>query len=199
MSSFFEYCRGKIPSIVLSVCFLFGMLIGALLVRYAENDTLLMLESVLGGYLRNRQTSALPAIMWAGFSSIALSLAILFFCGFCTIAQPAIILFPVFKGLGYGFSIGLLYARYGASAIGYVALLVLPEMLFSTVLILAACRSSLKMSIALFNKTAKNTQEDGIGRIKRYFIKYAVFVFIALMIAFGEALLCYYFGNLFIF
>jgi hypothetical protein len=105
------------------------------------------LKIVLGGYIERRQTQAFVNIATSTFCSIFLSLLLLFFCGFCTISQPIIFAVPFFKGLGYGFSIGTLYAQHGVSVIRYVACLIVPVMFFSAMLLIIACRASLLLSV----------------------------------------------------
>ena len=105
---------------------------------------------------------------------------------------------PLFKGLGYGFSIGMLYAQYGASAIRYVAFLLLPTMFLSTLLLILASRTSLRLSVSLLRSALVAPDENGSRRIKRYCIKYLIFTGICLLIALFDALIVTRFGGLFV-
>ncbi|MEM1483962.1 stage II sporulation protein M [Oscillospiraceae bacterium PP1C4] len=204
LRSFFPYFRGNLLNFSLGILFLAGVLIGTLLVSNASQETVETLKIILGGYIEHRQTQLFSNIVTSTFFSIFFSLIILFFCGFCTISQLLILAVPLFKGLGYGFSIGTLYAQYGTSAIQYVLCLILPTMFFSTLLLLTACRASLLLSITLFrstliNNSSNNPKETDRYRIKRYCVKYIAFTAICLLISLADAILFYKFSGLFVF
>ena len=182
----------------LGLCFLAGLLIGTLLVSRSGPDTRAALQVILGGYVERRQTLAFASIAASTFCSTFAALAVLFFCGFCTIAQIIIFAVPLFKGLGYGFSIGMLYAQYGTSAVRYVAFLLLPTMFLSTLLLILASRSSLRLSVTLLRSALVAPDENGSRRIKRYCVKYMIFIGICLLIALFDALLVTRFGGLFV-
>lgn len=179
----------------LGLCFLVGMLIGTLLVSRSGPDTLAALKVILGGYVERRQTLAFASIAASTFCSTFAALVVLFFCGFCTIAQLIIFAVPLFKGLGYGFSVGMLYAQYGTSAIQYVVFL-LPTMFLSTLLLIMASRSSLRLSVTLLRSALVASNENGSRRIKRYCVKYLIFTGICLLIALFDAFIVTRFGGL---
>ena len=183
---------------LLALLFLTGMLAGTLLVGRSGPDTLAALKVILGGYVERRQTLSFASVAASTFGSAFAALAILFFCGFCTIAQLIIFAVPLFKGLGYGFSIGMLYAQYGAPAVRYVGFLLLPAIFFSTVLILLAGRASLKLSLTLLRTSLSASEENNSWRIKRYCVKYLIFTGMCLLIALLDAALNVRFGGLFV-
>lgn len=183
----------------LGLCFLAGLLFGTLLVSRSGLDTRAALQVILGGYVERRQTLAFASIAASTFCSTFAALAVLFFCGFCTIAQIIIFAVPLFKGLGYGFSIGMLYAQYGTSAIRYVSV---PAASYDVPEHPAAdpgraarrCVCRLRCCV----RPSVAPDENGSRRIKRYCVKYLIFTGICLLIALFDALLVTRFGGLFV-
>ena len=181
---------------LLAGLFLLGMLAGTLLIRNADNTTITTMQAVLGGYIERRQTASFFGVAAATFSSLFVMLILLFVCGFCTISQPIIICVPIFKGLGYGFSIGMLYAQYGVSAIRYILVLLFPVLLMGTCLLILACRASLLMAVSLFRITLLAQQQTDSYRVHRYCMKFVAFTVICLLISFIDAVLFYKLGGL---
>ena len=196
--SVLRYTRHDPMTLVLGGLFLVGVLIGTLLVGRSSADTQSALQTILGGYLERRQLQAFSTIAFSAFLSLSSSLLILFFCGFCSIAQPVILGVPLFKGLGYGFSVGMLYVEYGIKVIPLVGILILPPMLLGTMLLITAGRTSLRLSINLFRTTISESEQGSRVRIKRYLIKFGFFLGVCLLIALLDAILFSRFGSLLI-
>ena len=181
---------------MLAGLFMIGILAGTLLIRNADNATLTTMQAVLGGYIERRQTASFLSVATATFSSIFTMLILLFVCGFCTISQPIIVCVPIFKGLGYGFSIGILYAQYGLSAVRYVLVLLFPVLLMGSCLLIMACRASLLMAVSLFRMTLLAQQQADPYRVRRYCMKFVAFTVICLLISLIDAILFYKLGGL---
>ncbi len=194
LRSFCTYSKAHLMTYLFAAVFLTGLLIGTLLVNRSSPETLEVLKAILGGYVEERAHQSFAGIVVSTFSSIFVSLLLLFFCGFCSISLPIIFAVPLFKGLGYGFSIGTLYAQYGTQALLYVSVLLFPAMFLGTLLLITACRTSTALSVTLFRSTLINSElADGV-RIKRYCVKFSAFTVICLLIALFDALLYYKFG-----
>lgn len=198
LRSFVLYLRDNILMMSLGALFLLGALIGTLLVGRCSAETLALLNKVLGGYAKQRETQSFWGLTLASFSSLALPLVVLFFCGFCSIAQPIIVLVPLWKGLGYGFSVGAIYAQQGSTSILYIALLLFPAMLLGALLIVIAGRSSLRMSVRLFRVALSEQEQIGREKTQCYCVKYIAFTAICLLVSLFDALICYKLGGLFV-
>ena len=179
--SFLFYFRSNLWMIILGILFLLGVFIGTILLSKSDLSTIESLKIILGGYVEKRRVPSFSSIALSTFLSTFLLLALLFFCGFCTISRLIIVLVPLFKGLGYGFSIGMIYLEHGGEAMKYVALLILPTMFLSTALLLSACKTSLKLSIRLFRASVSSQSEE--VRTKKYCVKYFIFTLMCIIIA----------------
>jgi len=193
------YAKKNRVLLIFGALFTLGVFIGALLLRSAGEGSISLLESVVGGFIERRRASGLYENVVAAFSSSMLFAALLFVFGFCAIAQPLIVAAPFIRGLGFGFSAASLFAAYGASAIGFVGVLLLPGMVFSTVAILLCCRQALRLSGAFFASMARGgAQPMAPYSLRAYCLSFAAAALICLAGAFLEAILYFIFANSFI-
>lgn len=189
------YTKRNYAILGMGLLFLAGVLGGTLLLKSADGETVELLMRLVGGFVEKRQTQTFPEVFAASATSSLLFVGGLFLCGFCAVGQPAEILAPLFRGLGFGFSVSSLYAGYGASAAGYVGLFLLPNMLISTVVILFCCRESLRMSGSLFS--ALRGGEGYKMPLRLYLARYIVAAGICLSSALLEAFTYSSFANYF--
>lgn len=192
------YIRDNPLLCVLAVFFLVGMLAGVLLLQNADGQLRDGLRLLLGGYIEKRRVQPFAALAASSFGATALMLLILFFCGFCTISQPVIFLLLLFRGMGYGFSIGGLYAEKGLWAAQYIFLLLFVPMLLGALLLICAARTSFFLSIRLFKKALTPSDQDERYRMQRYCVKYFLYLVLCICIALLDAALTVRFGTLFI-
>lgn len=184
-----RYLRKHPLYCVLAIVFLIGMLLGVLLLRGADEPVRVLLRLLVGGYVeqRNQQDFAVMALYSLGTSAVFL--AVLFFCGFCNISQPLILLLLLFRGIGYGFSLGGMYAEQGIRALQYVFVLFFIPMLLGTLLLICAARNSLLLSIRLWRRATEPSQEDERYRMRRYCISYFLYFILLIFIALLDAML----------
>lgn len=192
---FLFFARKNVLLLILGLLFLAGLFSGAIFVSQAGEESRKTLEVILSGFLEQRQTQAFTGIFASTFFSIFVLLIVLFFCGFCTIAQIIILLLPLFKGLGYGFSVGSLYMQYGFHAVGYVSIMLLPVMLLSTILLICAAKTSFILSLRLLQTTMTESEQNGRFAAKRYCVKFAAYTLLAIAIAAMDAILVWQFGT----
>ncbi|MBC8545581.1 stage II sporulation protein M [Clostridiaceae bacterium NSJ-31] len=179
-----------------AVLFLAGILTGALFLKSADTQTLQSLSTLIGHFAVRRGEQNILTTFVSSFTSTALMLAILFVCGFCAVAQPVIVLLPFFRGLGFGYQAGYLYAQNGFLGVGYVALVLLPNMLLSTLILIYGCGEAFSMSTAYYRSTK---QEGGSHLIqpKAYCVKFMLLLFLSLASALIDALCNALFSGLF--
>lgn len=192
-----HYVRENLLSCLLAALYLLGLLAGALLVSRSDPQTKELLDVVLGGYMEKRGAQSFAALAISSFGSMALLIVVLFFCGFCTISQPIIFLIPVFKGLGYGFTIGALYAEHGLAAVRYVSVLVFPVLFLGALLLICASRTAFLLSVRLLRTTLAPSDSDSRARMRRYLVKYFTYCICCLLIALLDAAIVFRFGGLF--
>lgn len=126
--------------------FLGGVFLGALAVSWLGPEAAQDLMTIMGNFFESRQQQNLTQTFLSAFSAPAFLLILLFFCGFCAISAPVIAAVPVFKGLGFGLTAGSVFAAYGIDAFWYVAILLLPNLLISSVILILACRQAFRLS-----------------------------------------------------
>lgn len=176
--------------------FLAGTLGGALVLRSAGEETSRSLSFLVGQFTQQRGVQTFSGTLLSSFVSTALMLGVLFICGFCAVAQPIIVLVPLFRGLGYGYQAGYIYAQNGFVGMGYAALVLLPNILFSTVLILFACSEAFEMSTACY-RAARGGDTGASANLRGYCLRFLVFFLLALAVASVDAVCTMMFSGLF--
>ncbi|MCL2578816.1 MAG: hypothetical protein FWE32_02175 [Oscillospiraceae bacterium] len=191
-----HYTKKNNTLIGLGALFLIGMILGAVILRGAGEETVGLLERVVGGFITRRAQSGLSENFFSAFGSSMLFILVLFVSGFCAIAQPVILSIPLIRGLGFGFSAASLYLRYGASATGMVGVLMLPGMLLSTVAILLCCRQSLRLSGRFFAAIRPSPAgSEPVFSLRNYCFGYISAACLVALSAFAEAVLYLAFAN----
>lgn len=192
-----HYTKKHYGLLALGLLFLFGVGVGTLLLRTAGEETVNFLLQMVDIFLDNRQGQPLLENFLSGLMSSLLFLGVLFVCGFCAIAQPVIILLPLFRGLGVGLSIASIYASYGAQAIGYVALMLLPGTVLTTLAILLCSRESLRFSCSFWLGMQSKQHEDNQYPLRLYLARYLACTAFCCVVAFVEAVIQFGFSGLF--
>lgn len=191
-----HYAKKNHVLLVLGAIFLSGAFLGTILVGTASGDMIEMLLRVVNGFIENRRGQTLLRNIVSTASSSLTFVTILFVCGFCAISQPLTLALPFIRGLGFGFSAGSLYARYGAAATGFVSLFILPDMLISSVAILLCCKESLRLSGG-FLRVAAGGALDEAYPVRIYIGRYIAAAVLCVFSAFLESVLYFVFANYF--
>lgn len=192
-----HYTQKNYGLLALGVLFLTGVLLGTLLLRTVNDETLELLLRIVGGFVSNRREQSLLQNFLSGAASSLAFLSVLLVCGFCAVSQPLVVLLPLFRGLGVGISMASLYAAYGTGAIGFVTLLMLPGTLLSTIAILLCCRESLRLSASFFGALRRQANREPYS-LRLYLARYFACALICLLAAFVEAVLYFGFANFFV-
>lgn len=187
-----HHARKNSAVLMLGALFVLGVGLGALLARSEPQSAEPLLKLVSGFLERRRVQTPMQNFYSSLFSSLSF-VGALFVFGFCAVGQPAIIAAPIFRGLGYGFSAASLYATYGVRAAGFVAVFVLPGMLFSSVAILFCAKEALRMSTGLFS-ALRGAKEEGLS-VKIYIARFLVAGAWCTVCALLEAFLYFIFAN----
>ena len=191
-----HYTKKNFSVLLLGGLFVAGVIAGTLLLREAGEETIALLDKLMGGFVESRQGGSLYENFASAAGSSLLFLGIVFICGFCAIAQPFIVMAPLIRGMGFGFSTASLFARYGTSAIGFVGVLVLPGALVSTIAILLCCRQSLRLSSMFLAMVRPAGNREGEAySLGNYFLSFIFGGALCLAAAFLEAVLYFLFAN----
>ncbi|MCL2056441.1 MAG: hypothetical protein FWH02_04370 [Oscillospiraceae bacterium] len=190
-----HYTKRNYALIGLGALFLAGVLAGALLPGFADADRMSFVRELLTGFVERRRTQPISGNFYAAAASSLIFVGAMFFCGFCAIGQPAALLAPLFKGLGFGISVASLYSAYGAGAAGYVGLFLLPGTVITTVALLICCRESLRLSTRFWRMARPNGGESGAYPLRIYTARYIVAAAVCLISAALEAFIYYLFAN----
>jgi len=195
---FAHYTKKNNVLILLGILFVAGVALGTVLLGGVDEETIAVLERVMGSFIARRQAAGLSEVFFSALGASMIFVGVLFVIGFCAIAQPVIIAAPLVRGVGFGFSAASLYARYGAHAAGFISVLILPGMLISTVAILICCKHALRLSGAFFftmNPHGAKSPEPFF--LRGYCLNFAFAIGICALSALAEAVLYLTFANSF--
>ncbi|MEG2174995.1 MAG: stage II sporulation protein M [Oscillospiraceae bacterium] len=146
----------------LGILFLFGVAVGAAVVSRLDTNWLESMLRILTGFVTERQHQSAPETFLSAFIPMLGFMAVVTICGFCAIATPLISAVPWFRGLGFGLMATALLVKYGNSILGYLCFLILPNLIWSTVLLLMACRDALRLSISFWNAMKQGQRGERI-------------------------------------
>lgn len=141
-----HYTKKNHVILLLGGMFLLGVVFGTLLVRTAGGDLVELLLRLIGNASQRRREAGFTQNIVSGLSSGMALLACLFVGGFCAVARPVVVLAPMLRGMGFGFSAASLYLRYGPGAAGFVGAFMLPGMVITTIAMLFCCNEALHLS-----------------------------------------------------
>lgn len=193
-----HHTKKNYPLLILGALFITGVLLGTLLLRSAGGDTLELLLQMAGVFVDKRRDQSMLQNFLSGLGSSMVFIIILFVSGFCAISHPLVITLPLFRGLGVGFSTASLYASHGAQAIGYVALLMMPGTVLSTIAILICCRESLRLAGSFFTAMGRADSSKEFYSLRIYFARFFICTILCIISAFLEAILYFGFANSFL-
>ena len=112
-ASLIEAVRSNLAAVLLALCFLVGMVSGALITRNVDVSILDKVDFLFYSNFQERASQPVFSVFSASFASSFLFVLACFLCGLSlwgVFAVPAILFF---RGLGLGLTSGYLYATHG--------------------------------------------------------------------------------------
>ena len=128
------------------VLFLVGVLIGAAVWIWLGIGSYEGVDAILRQFILQRETQSLTQTFLSALTPNAVAWGILLICGFCAVSAPLIALIPCIKGMGYGVLACGLLTSYPESALRYLCVFLLPNLMISTVTILFCCCDAMQLS-----------------------------------------------------
>lgn len=167
------YVRDNYPILIFSMIFICGVWLGSSFLSRFDEDTLTTLVSLLNGFMVNREEQEFLTTFMSSLTPSLVFTLLLFFCGFCAISQPIIVLVPFFKGLGFGLSASSMLLYYDTKAVLYIALLLLPSTVITTVAVVLCCKEAFRLSMGFFSLINPLTEVKHSFSIGGYCIRFA--------------------------
>lgn len=167
-----------------------GVAVGVVLLTTVDQSYKQELLDVVGGYLTHRNGQSFAATVGSACSMNILLVMLLLFCGYCSVSLPLIGFISAFKGLGYGISTAMVYSIYGIQALPYVSLLILPNALLSSLVIINSCHEATTQASGQWGRAEQSREQ-----IKEYNFKIFRNMVILLLSGILEALLFLVFGR----
>ncbi len=175
--------------LLLGGLFLMGVLCGALSLGYVDGDTASILKNAVKHYIFSRPQMSSGQLFFHLMLPDTLLLFAIFLCGYCAVAAPVLLLFPFFKGLGFGFFASLILTEYQMKSVKLIIGTLFPTTLWSIFLLIFACRDAGKLSYAFYEASKREGTPIHSGRFC------AVMLLYWMLLAVGYASQTIFFGK----
>lgn len=163
--------RDKLLMLLAALYFL-GVVLGTIIYCTSGSGGTAVIDRLTDGFIAGRLSHSFGETLVNSFSGGFLLLTVCFLMGSCTIAVPAEMLVPLFRGLGTGAVIAGMYGRYGISGTAAAAVLVIPNAVMTAFILIMASRESVRFSAALYRNAFGNDGERPDGKL--YFTKFVI-------------------------
>ncbi len=128
------------------VMFLIGVVAGTAASVWLGIGRLDGVTDILKQFILSRESQPMMQTFFSALTPNAVAWFILLICGFCAVSAPIIALTPCVKGMGYGVLASGLLACYPDSAMRYIFVFLLPNLMISTVTIMFCCCDAMQLS-----------------------------------------------------
>jgi len=185
--------------IVLAFCCLLltiGIFLGTFVTINISGNYLKYITVITDNYFTQQVTQNFLLNFLSGFISNFIYIFLLFLCGFCAISQPFILMLVMFKGLSIGITISSIYVLYGKSALTFVFVLIIPNIIINSMLFIYCCIQSIKLSSYFYVSAVKNNVTKKQYLIKEFCLKYIAYTIIVSLFSVINALMINLFNNL---
>ena len=183
----------KLLFLLITIC---SVAAGACFLRSYDTDTLQQFSALMDSYLLQRQSDGVVENFMQLLFPNLIMLLVAFFCGFCAIAAPVLFFIPAFKGLGFGLSVGTLLAGYQQQAFLYVVVFMLPYMLISSYILMAACSRAVRLSCQCFRSITNLAVTSPKQEIKPFCIAFLCYFVLLTVFALLDACILQLFGGI---
>lgn len=177
--------------ILLALCFLGGMVLGAILARSIDQAFLSKIDFLFVSNFQERAVQPAFSVFTASFASSFLFLFACFLCGLSIWGAFMVPVILFFRGIGLGMTSGYLYALYGFHGVIFDFLVILPGAFLCCLALLLAAKESMRLS--------RNITGSGGLNIKMYFFRFGKVLMICFLAAVLDLLTTVCFAGLFSF
>lgn len=139
--------------IVLVILFYFGIVLGSLLFNYSQTKY----DDMLSTFSSELSSDFDHGAIFINCTIINLSyFALIVLFGLSTVGQYILYIFPIIKGISYGYSSAFVYSVIDKNGLLANIIGILPQTFLSALLIVIGCKISI-----LFSKKYRETTKDG--------------------------------------
>ena len=181
---------------LLSLLFLAGMVVGAVISRNAGFRSISRLDFLFAGNFKARASQPFLMIFSASFASAFLFVLACFLCGLSMWGAFFLPVIPFFRGLGLGLTSGFLYVTYGWKGFLYNFSVILPGAFLCCLAILMATLEGIRYSRML--EAHKGPMAGGIS-MRNYVNRFGAILACACVAAILDTLMTALFGGYFSF
>ncbi|MEG1043591.1 MAG: hypothetical protein RSD67_04640 [Oscillospiraceae bacterium] len=168
----------------LAIVFIAGVIIGSNLTYTLNDESYNNFCNVLMYSLSPQSALGFSEIFSNTLTPVIIYIVLLFFCGFCAISQPIIILISFISGVGFGLKS---VARFSLSLsrldMFYIVIISIIE-LFIIIIILFSCKQSYQISKKMQVKSLTSKSEENKSNridVKAYITKFIAYIIFSII------------------
>ena len=150
-------------------CLLIGVLLGTLSYCFMPHELTDKLAEAGREHIAFRQTSDLGHILIDSFFTASLFIAAEGLLGFFAFGQIPALLLPVFRGIGLGTVLSMVYNTYGSPGAVYASIIIIPSAIISGIALCMAAKESARFSSRLFVITMSSDPCRGISEMTKLY------------------------------
>ena len=167
--------------VFLSLCLLLGIFCGSILMKFADENTLKLINILFSRDLQERAAKSNLDFLITSLSSTFLFLVISFFMGLSLYGFVFAPFLPFLRGICIGMSEVYLYSSHGLKGLCFHSLIFLPGIFVSSLAILFATQEAFRMSNKLSALAFSADNPDVSFELKRYFVRSGCIVVLAVV------------------
>ena len=160
--------------IALFLTFLLSMMIGSWAIGVAPDTDCYGMESVFEQYLSSRSGQPFYMVLLSSFLAQLVLFVAAYVLGLCALGFVAAFGIIIFKGVSVGMVGGYLYLIHGLQGVGFFALILLPGLFVSGLLLLLAAKECFCFAVRLFRLLLTGSGIEPVRDLKLYSLRFVV-------------------------
>lgn len=187
--------KNKYVSFYIFIIFWIGIIIGSFITYKLPQETYEAFCKILKYALNPSEMLTLKELFFNSIKSMIIYLIVLFFCGYCTISKPIIMLITLVSGVGYGLKTVSRFSYYTGKNDIWISIIISVLDLLNLFVILFSCKDAIIMSKSIMVKslTNANSQNQQTNNIfNKYIAKFILYFLIISLIVFSKSLISYF-------
>lgn len=174
--SFIKKDKGErvVPFKVLMFLLLIGVLGGTLIFCRLDENGYQAIEKITGGLVENRLNYTFLESLVNSFAGTFILIFLCFIFGYSPLSEPLEYTILVFRGLGLGIVLADMYCSFSVYGIGFSVLLIIPNAVFTALLLLVAVREAVRMSHTVKQRVFCPVENEGSLNFSLYRERFVV-------------------------
>lgn len=174
-----------------------GVFLGTLLFCRSSRQLVYTSDALCHGFIKLLCPQSIAEMFVRSFSWTFILLMLMMLSGFCSISQPFSMILLFWRGSALGVSVSYMYSIYGLKGAAVSVLMILPNAVATSLILVYAARESLRLSNLLLIYIAEKCRNEDkyLPQIKLYFLRFAVLMLMVVISSAADCALTFFFSG----